>query len=322
MTFKTRIAMSFGLFILLTAGLGVGLMVNSFREEKAYHAGRNALRVQFMTQEVDYFVNKKIKSVEAYVMLEEELEKYAIVEVDSVLKKKFDVWESWVKAGDASGPELMEVKEVYAGLGAAEGKVLELMDRGNKSAAIQLIGSEFRPQAKKAREKLKDVSTKKVQAAIESERMMQKVVRQSHMTSIAGVLLALILGVVLAMSLYNSVMLPMKVLSMWSDQIAKGHLHVSLDIPGNSEMGHLAHNFNDMVQNLTRHNNEQVEKERAKIVLERQKERELEVEKELMLRRKEREQAEEVNTLEDAVEGFREILDIMGAPGPKGKKKG
>lgn len=322
MTFKTRIAMSFGLFILLTAGLGLGLMVNSFREEKAFHSGRNALRVQFMTQEVDYFVNKKIKSVEAYVMLEEELEKYAIVEVDGVLKKKFDMWESWVKAGDASGPELMEVKEVYSGLGIAEGKVLELMERNNKPAAIQLISSEFRPQAKKAREKLKDISGRKVQAAVESERTMQKVVRQSHMTSIAGVLLALILGVVLAMSLYNSVVLPMKVLSMWSDQIAKGHLHVSLDIPGNSEMGHLAQNFNEMVQNLSRHNTEQVEKERAKIVLERQKERELEVEKELMVRRKEREQMEEVNTLEDAVEGFREILDIMGAPGPKGKKKG
>ena len=88
----------------------------------------------------------------------------------------------------------------------------------------------------------------------------------------------LILGVVLAMNLYNSVMLPMKVLFMWSDQIAKGHLHVSLDIPGNNEMGRLAQNFNDMVQNLSRHNQEQVDKERAKIVLERQKERELEME--------------------------------------------
>lgn len=322
MTFKTRIALSFGLFILLTAGLGAGLMVNSFREEKAFHEGRNALRLQFMTQEVDYFANKKIKAVEAYVLLEEELEKYTIQDVDGVLKKKFEVWESWVKAGDASPAELAQVKDVYASLLAVEGKVLALMEKDSKMAAIQLIGAEFRPLAKQAREKLKEISTRKIQDTVESERVMQRVVRQSHMTSIAGVLLALILGVVLAMNLYNSVMLPMKVLFMWSDQIAKGHLHVSLDIPGNNEMGRLAQNFNDMVQNLSRHNQEQVDKERAKIVLERQKERELEMEKELMHHRKEREQLDDVSNLEDAVEGFREILDIMGAPGPKGKKKG
>jgi methyl-accepting chemotaxis protein len=319
-TFKTRIAAYFGLFILLTAALGLGLMVNSYREEKAFHAGRNALRAQFMAQEVDYFVNKKIKSVEAYVMLEEELERYSIQEADGVLDKKFETWERWVKEGDASGPELMQVKDVCAGLKAVQQKISTLMDEDLKVPAIKMVNDEFRPLAKKARERLKGIAERKVQEAVESERQMQKVVRQSHMTSVAGVLLAVILGVVLAMSLYNSVMLPMKVLLMWSDQMAKGHLHVSLDIPGNNEMGRLATNFNEMVQNLSRHNQEQVDKERAKLVLERQKERELEVEKELMHRRKERE-LEEVNTLEDAVDGFREILDIMGAPAPKSKKK-
>jgi methyl-accepting chemotaxis protein len=318
MSFKTRIAFSFGLFILLTAGLGAGLMVNSWREEKAFHSGRNALRLQFMTQEVDYFVNKKIRGVEAYVLLGEDLEKYVIEEANMVLQKKFEVWDKWVKSGDASSVELAQVREVYGKLHETEQNIQSLMDRRDKAEAIRLVGGEFRPRAKAARDKLKDITAQKIRDAVEAERAMQRVVRQGHLTSVAGVLLAIILGVVLAMSLYNSVMLPMKVLFMWSDQIAKGRLHVSLDIPGDNEMGRLAQNFNDMVQSLARQNQDQVDKERARIVLDRQKEKELEVEKELQRRRQDREQQEEVNSLEDAVEGFREILDIMG--GPKDKK--
>lgn len=319
MSFKTRVVLSFGLFILLTAGLGSGLMVNSWREEKAFHAGRNALRLQFMTQEIDYFVNKKIKGLETYVLLGEDLEKYVIEEADMVLQKKFDVWAKWVKDGDASPVELAQVRDVHEKLDASEESILNLMESRQKSQAIGLVGGEFRTRSKAAREKLKEITAQKIRDAVEAERSMQRVVRQGHLTSIAGVLLAIILGIVLAMSLYNSVMLPMKVLFMWSDQIAKGRLHVSLDIPGDSEMSRLAQNFNDMVQNLARQNQDEVDKERARIVLDRQKEKELEVEKELQRRRVEKEE-DEVNNLEDAVEGFREILDIMGAPAPKGKK--
>jgi hypothetical protein len=102
MTFKTRVILSFGLFVALAAALGAGLIVNSRREESAFRAGRNALRAQFMAQEVDYFVNKKIKSVETYVMFGDDLERYSIQEADGVLDKKFEIWERWTRDGDAS----------------------------------------------------------------------------------------------------------------------------------------------------------------------------------------------------------------------------
>src|SRR5262249_42652710 len=160
---------------------------------------------------------------------------------------------------------------------------------------------DFRPAAQKARDALKEITAKKVQDAVESERIMMRVVLQSHLTSAAGILLSLILGIVLAMSLYNSVMLPMKVLFMWSDQIAKGHLQVSLQMPEGSEMGRLAQNFNEMVQNLSRQNQEQVDKERARMILEREQERtqDRERERELQRRQKQEEEKEEVSTLED-----------------------
>lgn len=317
MSFKTRVILSFGLFILLVAGLGAGLMINSFREEKAFRLGRDALRSQFMAQEIDYFMNKKFKAVEAYVLLQEDLEKTVIDETDGVLKKKFDVWDQWVKTGDASGAELSEIKDVYSGARASEEKVLALMDEGAKPAAMHAITTDFSPLAKKARDKLKEITAKKAEDAVQAERDMQRVVRQGHFTSIAGVFLSLILGIVLAMSLYNSVMLPMKVLFMWSEQIAKGHLHVSLNLPGESEMGRLAHNFNEMMQTLAFQHHDQVERERARMVLERDRERS----EETMNRRKKKEDQEEVSTLQDAVEGFREILDIMGAASPASQKK-
>ncbi len=323
MTFKTRVVLSFGLFVLLVVGLGAGLLVNTGREEAAFHSGRNALRAQFMAQEIDYFVDKKIKSVEAFVMFREELERYAIQEADAVLAKKLDVWERWVKEGDASGLDLAQVKGVDGGLRTAEEKVGVLMDRGDKAGAMRVVGGEYRGLAKKAREKLKEITAKKVQDAVESERVMQRVVRQSHLTSVAGVLLALILGIVLALNLYNSVMLPMKVLSMWSEQIAKGHLQVTLNIPGESEMGHLAKNFNDMMQTLSQRN-QQVSRDRDRIAEERDRDRARERELEVKLQHRQEDQdKEDVNTLEDAVEGFREILDIMGAaPGTTREKKG
>jgi methyl-accepting chemotaxis protein len=131
---------------------------------------------------------------------------------------------------------------------------------------------------------------------------------------------ALILGIALAAGLYNSVMLPMKVLAMWSEQIAKGHLQVTLNIPGNSEVGRIAQNFNGMVQNLAQRH-QQMSQERERIVAEHERdvERERVLEEELTLRREEQ-QKEDVSTLEDAVEGFQEILDIMGAA-PGGSKE-
>jgi methyl-accepting chemotaxis protein len=320
MTFKTRVILSFGLFVALVAALGAGLIVNSRREEAAFRAGRNALRAQFMAQEVDYFVNKKIKSVEAYVMFGEDLERYSIQEADGVLDKKFEVWERWTRDGDASGTDLAQVKSVNAGLRVVEEKVRGLMGMGSKAAAMGTVSGEYRSLAKKAREKLKEIAARKVQEAVESERSVQRVARQSHLTSGAGVLVALILGIALAAGLYNSVMLPMKVLAMWSEQIAKGHLQVTLNIPGNSEVGRIAQNFNGMVQNLAQRH-QQMSQERERIVAEHERdvERERVLEEELTLRREEQ-QKEDVSTLEDAVEGFQEILDIMGAA-PGGSKE-
>jgi methyl-accepting chemotaxis protein len=326
MTFKTRVTLSFGLFIVLVASLGAGLMINSLREEKAFRLGRNALRSQFMSQEIDYFMSKKFRAVETFVMLQEELEKTVIDETDRVLQKKFEVWEQWVKTGDASAQELAEIKEVYAAARTAEGKILALMDEGSKEGAMRLVGTDFRPLSKKALAKLKELTTKKADDAAQAEATMQRVVRQGHMTSVAGVLLSLVLGIVLAMSLYNSVQLPMKVLTAWSEQIAKGHLHVSLNLPGDSEMGRVASNFNEMMQTLAFQHHDQVERERARMVLEREQERALDRERsaEEARSKKKKEEQEEVSTLEDAVDGFREILDIMGsaAPTPREKKKG
>lgn len=321
MTFKTRVALSFGFFVLLVAGQGAGLMVNAYREEAAFRSGRNALRAQFMAQEVEYFVTKKIKAVEAYVLLQEELERIVIEESDAVLAKKFEVWERWVKAGDAAPEDLKRVRAAEGGLKALEAKVMALMDEGRRPQAMAIVGGEYRGLAKTAREAIKEIAAKKVQEAVDAERDMQRVVRQSHVTSIAGVLLAVILGVAIAMSLYNSVMLPMKVIAMWSEQIAKGHLHVSLEIPGNSEMGRLAQNFNGMVQSLSQQHAGQVarvrdEKERAEKDLLREREMQDEIK-----RRREQLEKEEVHTLEDAVDGFREILDIMAPPSAKDKKK-
>jgi methyl-accepting chemotaxis protein len=328
MTFKTRVALSFGLLITLTAGLGGLLMINALREEKAFRLGRNALREQFMAQEIDYFMNKKIKALETYVMLEEELEKIVIDEAESVLKKKFQIWEEWTKTGDASKTDLTQVREIHLGLRQVEEKALGLMDKDAKATAMGLVGGEFRKLSKAAREKLREITAKKVQDAVSAERTMTRVVRQTHMTSIAGVLLAIIVGVALAMSIYNSVMLPMKVIAMWSEQIAKGHLHMSLNLPANSEMGRLAGNFNQMIQSIASRYQEQVVTERAHAqeALEREKALErqrLEDTLQHQLRVKE-EEAEQISTLEDAVDGFREILDIMGAAPttPREKKKG
>jgi methyl-accepting chemotaxis protein len=217
--------------------------------------------------------------------------------------------------------DLAQVRNVDQGLRAVESKVRGLIDAGRKSEAMRVVGSDYRDQSKKTREKLKEVTARKVEDAVESERTMYRVVRQSHFTSIAAVLLAMLLGIVLAVGLHNSVMLPMKVFSMWSEQMAKGNLHLSLNIPGNDEMGRLAKNFNEMVQNLSQHH-QRLAREKDQLTEERARDiaREREMETELQRRREEQEK-EDVSTLEDAVDGFREILDIMGAAPSSSREK-
>src|SRR5262245_60098114 len=124
MSFKGKIAFSFSLFVLLVAGLGAGLVINSFREEKAFRAGRNSLRVQYMSQEVDYFLNRKFRAVQAYVLLGDEAEKLQIRETESVIQKKLDTWTQWVKKGEAPADDLASMKEVNKSVSEIAGKVL------------------------------------------------------------------------------------------------------------------------------------------------------------------------------------------------------
>ncbi len=292
MSFKRRVVFSFGLFILLVAGLGGWLFVNGLREEKAFQMGRNSIRVQYMVQDMEYFINRKFRAIENYVMLEDDAEKLQIRQTEATIKKQFSTWERWAIAGEAQPEDLSSVKSIHEEVSRIGDKILRYVDKKRRMSAIRLVDAKFVPKAIEARRRLAEIKEKTIQDTIASEELIMRVVKGNRITSLGGIFLACILGIVLAMYLYNSVMLPMKVISMWTQQISKGNMQVSLNFPGSDEMSTLAKDFNDMVQNLVK---QQSEKEQVK--------------------------EEKISTLEDAVDGFREVLDIMGSAPVIGKRE-
>lgn len=250
MSFRARVLMMFAAFLVLGLTVAGLLVFNSFRQERAFRWGANAQRTQFLVQEMEYFLNRKMMAVQTYILLEDDSEKNQLRLADKELKNRRDVLENWVRSKKSRGRDLAGIDTAMMAVNPIIDRLMELVDQGQRVVAIPEVERDLIPAAQRARVLMEKVKTRVSGDRVYAEQDVARVTEQVHVVSASVVLLALVVGLGLAWSLYQSVMKPMKIIRMWATQIAQGNLDVRLNAKGGGEVLQVARDFDRVIQNL------------------------------------------------------------------------
>lgn len=249
MTIKHKLAFSFVVMILLVAIVGIIMFLSSRLREKYYVRTVETMVVSNMVKEISFFIDQQLRAVDYYILLEDNEERRRFEEYVDIIKGKFDEWYH-VVVNEIIKDEITELEDMYTTATRTARRVIATQVRGSRRKAIDMMDSVFLPQEKKLRERLKKLVEEKTQSAREAQIKADQIFMQQTYVSAGVVVLAILLGGVLSVLIFNSIARPLNELKKGAAEIGSGNLDYSLTLEKDDEFGELARSFSEMAGNL------------------------------------------------------------------------
>jgi hypothetical protein len=133
------------LTVLAVSGVGISrlLVVRSRVERSVQESGRAALRVQQLGDEVEFFMNRRFRSVQNFVLLSDEAEKLQDQQGAQQTEAKLDTWREWTKKGGGSSEDWAAMNDAHHRIATLEKEILGLMDEGRRTDAMERVQGNF-----------------------------------------------------------------------------------------------------------------------------------------------------------------------------------
>jgi CHASE3 domain sensor protein len=295
MTLQRRVIISSAVFTVCSSALAVLQWANIHREEAAIRRAAAANRVERLAREADYFVGRKIRAVKSYAFLGEEAEKLQYEQAHAQLSKVFAAWENVVRDEGVPPETLRRLRKVDGALSGAAAPVLELTDAGKRSQAMDRVEGDFGKSSDLSRAEIKEVADRLRQAADAEDAATSRRVMVNHTASLAVVTLLGVMGLGFMVNFYRTVLAPVRSIRDWAVGMTEGKT-VALAVSGDTEIAQMVGTLVRMVEALLRRQETAAAARPTPVVAEGS----------LAPRRRH-------DDLEEAVEGFRDVLAALGA---------
>lgn len=249
MTIKHKLAASFVVMILLVGIVGVIMLRSSHLRETYYTRTVETLAVSAMVKEISFYIDQQLRAVDYYILVEDEDERRRFEEYVNVIKEKFSEWYD-ISMDEVLKNEIVLLEEIYNSAITTARRLITTQMRGRKRRAIDIMEKSFLPQEKKLRNRLKMIVEEKTQSAKDASEKAKKIFMQQTYISLGVILLAILVGGVLAVVIFNSIAKPLNELKKGAQAIGEGNLDYVLNIDKRDEFGELARSFNEMSENI------------------------------------------------------------------------
>jgi len=254
LTFRAKITLSSSFFLAVSVGVGGWCYFNIQREEIAFAASRRAARTHAAVSDIEYFLNRQVRALQNYVLLGDEAEKLQLQQAEGRTKNLLTQWKDAAARREAFPEEVSAVEAAQTILAAPSKKIQGILDDGGKAQAMGLVDKEFVPASVKALAAFKEVKARTEAAAATAESAMRTELRRNHLFLLAGLGLVVFFGLVFLISFGRSVLRPIRLMRAWADRVAKGERNVPWQFPGRNELTELAASLGEMAIQLTRPN--------------------------------------------------------------------
>ena len=252
MKIRTKIAFSSLFFLAVSSGVGAWCYLNIQKEERAFDDSRRAARTRAAVADIDYFVTRRVRALQNYVLLNDEAEKLQFQQAGTQVLQRLAVWRKSAVRREANDPDLPAVAAAFDSLSGPSEKIDALMEKGRRTEAMALVESDFVRASVSALKAIADAKNRSEASAIQAEQDMTAELRRNHWSLLAGVGLVVFFGLVFLVSFYRSVIHPIQLMKSWADRVAQGERNVPWRFPGKNELTDLATSLGEMAIQLTR----------------------------------------------------------------------
>ena len=146
--------------------------------------------------------------------------------------------------------ELEEMAEIRADYVSKVPAVIELVQSKAWRADADFMRDEVRPVVEKLRQLLKGLADEQLDASIASGHALTQSLERVRFYSGAILLLAILGGLLIAISITRGIIPPIRRLVLAARQVADGDLNAEVFITSNDEVGQLGRSFNAMIDDL------------------------------------------------------------------------
>lgn len=188
----------------------------------------SSLRIYIITQGKEYLINFEVFSNRA----------------DELLA---DLNTSDVEIGFGELEELLNIREEYV---SRLQPVFDIFASDNWRADSFLMKTEVGPLLEELRNIFEDLADQQLTLAKESGELLTEANQQIQISTIIILLVALLLGAILAIRITGGIVPPIQRLMIAAKAVAQGDLNAEVMVTSQDEIGQLGNSFNDMVNDL------------------------------------------------------------------------
>lgn len=146
--------------------------------------------------------------------------------------------------------EIEEMSEIHADYLASLPAVLEVFETDAWRADTHLLRIRIQPVTDQLQTLFEDTSDKLLNAAFDSSQELTHELYQIRISTITGMALALLTGILLAFRFTHGIVPPIQRLMSAANQVARGDLNAEVMVTSRDEIGRLGSLFNTMVNHL------------------------------------------------------------------------
>ena len=152
-----------------------------------YSAFLSPARTRAAVADIDYFVTRRVRALQNYVLLNDEAEKLQFQQAGTQVLQRLAVWRKSSVRREANDPDLPAVAAAFDSLSGPSEKIDALMEKGRRTEAMALVESDFVPASVSALKAIADAKKRSEASAIQAEQDMTAELRRKHWSLLAGV---------------------------------------------------------------------------------------------------------------------------------------
>ncbi|MFH1259997.1 MAG: HAMP domain-containing sensor histidine kinase [Elusimicrobiota bacterium] len=245
MTIRNRLAISFVTMILLVGVVGISLIASSIKGKFYFRQSLQDLTVTNLVKELTGSIDKQLKTLDYYLLLGEAGEKKKFLDYEKAVEEKFGELKNINSDENAAQLEIH-----YKQIVLLAQELIAVYEQGDRVKALKKANSEYNRMSQEMRDSLKSLLEKQLTQTVFSQARAERVAQTGIFISVFVLVVSIILGVILSLRIFRSIIFPLYSLQEGARNIGSGLLGYRMEHVSSDEFGELAKSFNEMATNL------------------------------------------------------------------------